>query len=140
MIKEYWNLTDREPFLAITWKPDFSQACSFRRMLMNHKNFHFTQIPDKTNDLPDFLKKFKNHIFGRKFTIFGHFCPMGIFFKKSGSVIWAPNTMLRFRKNYWANSEKTYRQMEGRTDGGKDGLTLFYRTLPAEAGGPIIYG
>ena len=50
-IKEYWNLIGREQFLAITWEPDFSQACSFRRMLMNHKNFHLTQIPDKTNDL-----------------------------------------------------------------------------------------
>ena len=26
--------------------------------------------------------------------------------------------------------------MDGRTDGKTDGLTLFYRTLPAEAGGP----
>ena len=49
MIKEYWNLIGREPFLAITWEPDFPQACSFRKLFMNHKNFHFTQIPDKTN-------------------------------------------------------------------------------------------
>ena len=49
MIKEYWNLIGWEPFLAITWEPDFPQACSFRRMLVNHKNFHFTQIPGKTN-------------------------------------------------------------------------------------------
>ena len=47
MIKEYWNLIGREQFLAIIWEPDFSQACSFRRMLMNNKNFRFTQIPDK---------------------------------------------------------------------------------------------
>ena len=50
-IKEYWNLIDWQPFLAITWKPDFSQAWGFCRLLMNHKNFHFTQIPDKTNDI-----------------------------------------------------------------------------------------
>ena len=50
-MKEYWNLIGREPFLAITWEPDFFQACSFHRMLMNHKNFRFTQIPDKTNDM-----------------------------------------------------------------------------------------
>ena len=49
-IKEYWNLIGSEPFLAIIWEPDFSQASSFHRMLMNHRNFHFTQIPDKTND------------------------------------------------------------------------------------------
>ena len=57
-IKEYWNLIGRKPFLAITWELDFYRACSFRRTLMNHKNFHFTQIPDKTNDLI-FLKSSK---------------------------------------------------------------------------------
>ena len=69
---------------------------------------------------------------------------MGILSKKSGSVthnyIWAPNTMLSFRKNEWANPEKTYRQMkgwmEGRTEGPTEGQILFHRTLPAEAGGP----
>ena len=51
MIKEYWNLIGQDPFLAITSESDFSQAYSFCRMLMNHKNFHFTQIADKTNDM-----------------------------------------------------------------------------------------
>ena len=51
MIKEYWNLIGPEPFLAITWELDFFQASNFRRMLLNHNNFHFTQIPDKTNDV-----------------------------------------------------------------------------------------
>ena len=46
-IKEYWNLIGWEWFMAITWEPDFSQVCSFCRMLMNHRNFHFTQIPYK---------------------------------------------------------------------------------------------
>ena len=50
-IKEYWNLIGQEKFLTITWEPDFSQVCSFRRMLMNHKNFRFTQIRDKTKKL-----------------------------------------------------------------------------------------
>ena len=101
MIKEYWNLIDREPFLAITWEPDFSQACSFCRMLMNHKNFHFTQIPDKTNDMI-FLKSPK--------TMFlGHFWPFLVIFARWGffpknlavthNYIWAPNTTLSFRKN-----------------------------------------
>ena len=39
-------------------------------MLMNHKNFHFTQIPDKTNDMI-FLKSPKTL-----------FLPNGDFFKK----------------------------------------------------------
>ena len=102
MIKEYWNLIGREPFLAITWEPDFSQACSFRRMLMNHKNFHFTQIPDKTNDVI-FLKSPKTMFLGHFWPFFVIFARMGIFSKKSGSIthnyIWAPNTMLSFRKN-----------------------------------------
>ena len=59
MIKKYWNLIGREIFLALTWEPNFNQACSFRRMLMNDKNFHFTQIPDKTNDAI-FLNSRKN--------------------------------------------------------------------------------
>ena len=61
--KEYWNLFGQEQFLAITWEPDFSQACSFNRMLMNHKNFCFTEIPDKTNDTI-FLKRPKTRFLG----------------------------------------------------------------------------
>ena len=65
-------------------------------MLMYHKNFHFKQISDKPNDVI-FLKSPKTWFW----TIFGHFCLMGIFSKKSGSVtqnyIWALNTMLSFR-------------------------------------------
>ena len=54
-IKEYWNLIGQQPFLAPT--------CSFCRMLKDHKNFRFTPIPDKTNDLI-FLKSQKNLFFG----------------------------------------------------------------------------
>ena len=102
MIKEYWNLIGQEPFLAITWEPDFSQACSFRRMLMNHKNFHFTQIPDKTNDII-FLKSPKTMFLGHFWSFLVIFAQWEKFFsRKSGSVthnyIWAPNTMLSFRK------------------------------------------
>ena len=66
-------------------------------MLMDHKNLRFTPIPDKTNDFI-FLKS--HHVLG---DVSGHFCPMGIFSKKSGSVthnyVWAPNTMPSFTKN-----------------------------------------
>ena len=69
-------------------------------MLMNHKNFRFTQIPDKIDDI--FLKSSKT-LFWAIFYHFWSFCPMGVFSKKSGFVtrndIWAPNTMLSFRKN-----------------------------------------
>ena len=62
-IKEYWTLIGREPFLAIiTWEPDFSQACSFWRMLKDHKNFRFTTISDKTKNLI-FLKCPKTLVF-----------------------------------------------------------------------------
>ena len=47
----------------------------------------------------------------------------------------APNTMLSFRKKLKSQfSERTDRRKDVR----KDGRTLFYRNLPAEAGGPII--
>ena len=79
LLVKYWRLKNTEislAFLAITWEPDFFKACSFRRMLMNHKNFHFTQIPDKTND-PIFLKSPK--------TIFlGHFWPFLVIFARWG--------------------------------------------------------
>ena len=99
LLVKYWQLKNteislaksQEPFLAVTWEPDFSQACSFRRMLMNHKNLHFTEIPDKTNDVI-FLKSPK--------TLFmGHFWPLLVIFpwwkffqKITHNYIWAPNT------------------------------------------------
>ena len=60
---------------------------------------------------------------------------MGIFSKKFGSVthnyIQAPNTMLNFRKKLISQSRENLR-----TDGRTTGQTIFYRTLPSEAGGP----
>ena len=101
-------------------------------MLMNHKNFHFTQIPDKTNDMI-FLKNPKTLFLGH----FWSFLPDGDFFPKNPAMshimLHMSNTMLSFRKDLWANSEKTYGQTEGRTDG----RNLVYRTLPTEARGPI---
>ena len=80
-------------------------------MLMNHENVNFTQIPDKTNDVI-FLKSPK--------TLFlGHFCPIGIFSKKSGSVthnyIWAPNSMLE-KTNEPIPRKLTDRRKNGRPD------------------------
>ena len=60
---------------------------------------------------------------------------MEIFYEKYGSVthnyIWAHKTMLSFRK------KPIPRKL---MDGRKHGQTLFYRTLPAEARGPITKG
>ena len=77
MIKEYWNLIGQEPFLAITWELNFSQEYSFSRVLMNHNNFYFTQIPDKTND-KIFLKSPKTMFLG----YFSSFLPNEDFFQK----------------------------------------------------------
>ena len=86
MIKEYWNLIGRESLVSLTWDLDFSQVCSFSRMLMNHKRFDFTQIPGKYND----------EIF---LTIFSWWR----FFPKnpglSRNYIWTPNIILSFREN-----------------------------------------
>ena len=79
---KYWQLKNTEISLAEshfwpTWKLDFSQARSFcKKMLMDYKNFHFTPIPGKTNDLIFYT------VFGPFLTISDHFCPMGIFFQK----------------------------------------------------------
>ena len=45
-------------------------------MLMNHKNFRFLQIPDKTNDVI-FLKRPKTMFLGR-------FCPFLVIFARWG--------------------------------------------------------
>ena len=77
MIREYQNVIGQEPFLAITWELDFSQACSFRRVLMNHNNFHSTQIPEKIYDMI-FLKSLKTMFLGH----FRSFSANGNFFQK----------------------------------------------------------
>ena len=70
-------------------------------MLMNHKNFHFAQIPDKTNDVI-FLKS-PETMFWAIFDHFWSFLPDGDFSQEirlchTHNYIWAPNTMLNFRK------------------------------------------
>ena len=77
LLAKYWRLKNTEISLAELWESDFSQACSFRRILMNHKNFHFTQIPDKTNDVI-FLKSLKTMFLGH----FWPFLPDGDFLQK----------------------------------------------------------
>ena len=136
MIQEYWNLIGQESFLAITWELDFFQACTFCRMLTNHKNFHFTHISDKTNDAI-FLR---SPVLGSILTIFGHFYLMGIFSKKFSSVIhnyiWAPNTMLSFRKKLLSHSQEnlwTDGRIKGKLDRRTHGQTRFHRNLPPEA-------
>ena len=80
-IKEYWSLICLEPFLTITWEPGCSQAFNFCRMLMNHKNFHSAQVPDKTNDMI-FLKSPQTPFFESFFDHFWSFLPDGDFFQK----------------------------------------------------------
>ena len=112
--KEYWNLIGQEPFLAITWELDFSQACSFRRMLMNHKNFHFTNISDKTHDVI-FLKSPKN-------MFLGHFYQTVIFSKKirlCHTIIYGPLTpcYVSGKTNEPIPRKLTDRRKDGRTEG-----------------------
>ena len=96
-------------------------------MLINHKNFHFRQIPDKNNDMI-FLKSPK--------TLFlGHFCP---FFSKnltlSHTTIYEPLTACEVSEK---NNELIPRKVTDRQkDGWKERHTLFFRILPAEDGGP----
>ena len=57
-------------------------------MLMNHKNFHFTQIPDKTNDV--IFLKVQKPCFWAIFEHFRSFLPDWGFFQK----IWLCDTHL----------------------------------------------
>ena len=95
---------------------------------MNHKNFDFTQIPDKTNDM-NFLKSPKQCFWA----IFDHFYLIEIFSKKSSSVthnyIWTPN-MLSFRKKLMSQSQENLWE-----DGIRDRQTVFHRTLPTKTRG-----
>ena len=116
-IKEYWNLISQESFLVITWEPDFSQACSFSRMLMNHKNFRFTQISDKTNDMI-FLKNPKTLFLDHFWPFLVTFAWWGFFPKKFDSVthkLYGPQHPAKFQKKlmrqFWENL-----QTDGRTD------------------------
>ena len=43
----YSDLIGQSSFLAVTCERDISQAHNFCRKVMNHKNFRFTQIPNK---------------------------------------------------------------------------------------------
>ena len=135
-IKEYWNLIGQKPFLAITWEPDFSQACSFRRMLMNYKNFHFTQIPDKTNDVI-FLKSPKTMFLGHFWSFLVIFARWGFFPKNpalSHITTYVPLTPCYVSEK---TDEPILRKLTDRRKDGRTGGRTFYRTLPAEAGGPI---
>ena len=49
-IKEYCAIFGPNLRSRLAPPPPHPHACSFRRMLKDHKNFHFTTIPDKTND------------------------------------------------------------------------------------------
>ena len=136
-VKEYWNLIGREPFLARTWEPDFSQVCSFCKMLMNHNNFHFTQIPDKTN--VSFSKSSKTMFLGHIWLFLVIFAWWGFFPKDpalSHTTIYGPLNHAKFQKKLM-NLSRENLQTDGRMDGKMNGQTLFYRTLPAKAKGPI---
>ena len=92
---------------------------------MNHSNFDFTQIPDKTNDMI-FLKSPKSHALGP-------FLPDGIFSKKSSSV-----TQLYMDSYHYTKFQKKLMSQSQENlwaDGRKVRQTVFYRTLPTETRG-----
>ena len=125
--------------MARTWEPNFSWSCSFCSMLMNHKNFHFTKIPDKTNDVI-FLKSPKTMFLGQFWPFLVIFARWGFFPKNlavSHTTIYGPLTPCKVSEK---NNESIPRKLtDRRKDRRKDRRqNLFHRTLPAEAGGPVI--
>ena len=126
-IKEYWNLIGREPFLAITWEPDFFQASSFLAVLVHVNEPYKLSIykNSRQNQWSDFVKKSKNHVFGPFLTIFRHLCPMGFFSKKSGchtQLYMGPKYQIKFQRKLMSQSRKKFMggRTEGRTEGWKD--------------------
>ena len=88
-------------------------------MLMNHNNFHFTQIPDKINDMI-FLKSPKTMSLGH----FLSFLPDGIFSKKFGCHIllyMGPEHHVKFQEK--TNEPIPRKLTNRRKDGGTDGRT-----------------
>ena len=73
----------------------------------------------RQNEWYDFPKKSKNPVFISFLTIFGYFCPTGIFPKNPGSVtyisIWHPNNMQSFGIKL-VNQFQENRRTDGRTD------------------------
>ena len=87
-----------------------------------------------------FSLKSKNPVFAPFLTIFGHFCPIGIFSKNlalSHVTIYEPLTPCYVWQK--TNEPILRKPTDRRKDRRKDRWALFYRTVAAEAGGPIIY-
>ena len=118
-IKEYWNLIE-----------------SFCKMLMNHKNFHLIQVPDKTNDTI-FLKSPKTLFLGQFWPFLVIFAWWGFFQKNpalSNATIYGLLTPCLVLKKTKKPIEKTYQQTERRMEGWTERWTgRPYRDLPGEA-------
>ena len=111
-------------------------------MLMNHKNFHFTQIPAKTNDVMFFKSP--------KMLFLGHFWPFLVIFAQWGFFPRNPALsqitlyglltpcQVSEKTNELILRKLTDRQKNRLKDRWKDGQTLLYRTFLAEARGPIM--
>ena len=121
-IKEYWNLIGRETFLVTTWEPDFSQACSFRRMLRNYKNFHY-------NDLI-FLKIPKTMFLSHFWPFLVLFARWGFFSKNpalSRTTIYGPLTPCQVSEK---TNEPILRKLTDRPkDEQKDGRSNWINTI-----------
>ena len=103
---------------------------------MNHKNFHLTQTPHKTNDMI-FLKSPE--------TLFlGYFWPFLVifawwrFFPKNPALshITIYGLLTACYVSEKNNEPIPWKVIDRQKDGGKDRHTLFFRTLLAENGGP----
>ena len=71
-------------FRSVTREPDFSQTCSFKRMIENHNMFNFRTFRTNISWL-NFLLKCKNPIFGPFLALFAKNCQNKNFPEKSGS-------------------------------------------------------
>ena len=109
-------------FRSVTREPDFSQTCTFQRMIENHDRFDFRTLRTNISWL-NFLLKCKNPIFGPFLAKIG---TTRIFLKNRAQSLFNPYWPLTSCKK----SEKSYDSIprKSRTDGRKDGRHWIHKT------------
>ena len=137
LIKKSCNLVDWEHFGPYLTKKKFSQTWDLYRNTANNISFHYRTKFSK-NQWPNFSTNSKNPVFGLFLVHFPNF---------GGKIFFPENLALYGFLPQCQNLEKTNdailrkcldRWKDRGMEGWKDKQTLFYRTLLATTGGPLI--
>ena len=128
--KSYWLRT----FWPVSQKLEFSQIWYLCSNTANNINFHYRTNPVKTND--KIFQYIQQTLFLPIFPILG---AKKFFLDNPGLSCATSYRFLASCQNLEKNNDTIPRQRSDRQkERRKDGQTLFYRTLPANARGPKI--